>query len=154
MKKKMKPAKKTVKKVLQRAKLAPAPVITEKKRKKVTPADLVEVSSKSMLISIDLERSSDESIAALEIEEGQRLFPYTLAPRFLIGWQAVNFISSFEMKMSHNSPLPSMTVRFVENMSDADVKTLDPVLRGQIEQQMALVKQYPFVTVESPLLTA
>jgi hypothetical protein len=130
----------------------PEPVITERVPRKVRKEDTIELKDTSLLVSIDFKRQDPEVIDTVEITDGQRFFPYTLAPRLLVGWQAVNFISSFELKIGPSSPLPEMTVRFVEKMTDEDVKALDPGVRAQIEEQMAMVRQYPFVKVESPLL--
>lgn len=119
--------------------------------RKATPDDLVEVSDSNFLVSIDLRRQPNDFLSEVEIQEGQRLFPYSVLPRLLIGWQTVGFISSFEMKLSSESVLPQITVRFIEKMSAEDVKNMDAALRAQVEQQIALVKQFPFVTVVSPL---
>jgi len=131
---------------------APSPAITEKKRKKVVDGDLVNVPETSVLLSIDLKRQADKDIYAVEINENERFFPYMVLPRLLIGWQAVGLISSLELKLSSESPLPQMVVRFVEKMSADDVAKLDPGVKAQLEANIALVRQYPFVKVESPLL--
>jgi hypothetical protein len=126
--------------------------ITEKKRKKVGPSDLVNVPETSMVLSIDLKRQSDADIYALEINEDQRFFPYTVLPRLLVGWQSIGLISSLELKVSSENPLPQMVVRFVEKLTPDDVAKLDPGLKAQIEANIALIRQYPFVKVESPIL--
>ena len=74
-----------------------------------------------------------------------------MVPRLLVGWQAVTHISSMEMKFIPGTPLPQLTVRFVEKMTASDVRALDPAAKAQIQASMALVQQYPFVKVESPL---
>ena len=134
--------------------VVPTPAITEKKRRKVTPADLVEVADTSMLLSIDLRRQADKVIYDLEIEEGQRFFPYNPLARLLVGWQTVSHISSMEIKLNSDYILPQVIVRFAEKMSAEDVAKIDPVIKAQIEANIALVRQYPFVRVECPLLQA
>jgi hypothetical protein len=132
--------------------VAPTPVITEKKRKKVAPEDLVEVRDTSMFLVIDLKRHVDTYTHSLEIEEGQRFFPYTALSRLLVGWQTVSMISSMEIKLNSDYVLPQIIVRFVEKMSAEDVAKIEPALKSQIEANIALVRQFPFVRVECPLL--
>jgi hypothetical protein len=138
------------------AKLAKQPPTIEekKKRKQVTTDDLLTVSETSMLVAIDLQRQPDASLEGVTIEEDQKLFPYTILPRLLVGWQPIGFISSFEMKLEVGKSLPQIVVRFAEKMSQEDVAALDAGLRAQIEAGIAILRQYPFVRVESPLLTA
>jgi hypothetical protein len=127
-----------------------APVITEKKRKKAA-TDLMEIADSQLLLSIDLKRQPESVYDSLEIDADQKFFPYTVVPRLLVGWQAVTHISSMEMKFVPGTPLPQLIVRFVEKMTASDVKALDPASKAQIQASMALVRQYPFVKVESPL---
>lgn len=146
---KKKPAKKPASSV---KKAAPAPSKTEK-LKKVTAADLVEVGETSFVLAVDLKRHPDASIYEREIEQDQKFFPYAIVSRLLVGWQSVNFISSLEFKLTPDYPLPRVIVRFSENLTPEEVKAMDPALRSQVEAQIGIVRQYPFVTVESPLLT-
>jgi hypothetical protein len=139
--------KKTVLKAVEPERAAPS-----KKRRLATLSDLVEVQDPNLLVSIDLKRQSTDTINQTEIEEGQRLFPYSVASRFMIGWHQVSHISSFELKMSSEYPLPTVVVRFVEKMPKGDIEKMDPALREHILSQIAIVRQYPFVTVECPLL--
>jgi hypothetical protein len=134
--------------------VVPQPTIIEKKTKRVTAADLVEVADTNLLVSIDLRRMPDKDVFGMEIEEGQRLFPYTVLPRFLIGWQSLGLISSFELKLTSDYPLPQIIVRFAEKLLPEDVAKLDPGVRAQYDANIALLRGYPFVTIESPLLTA
>jgi len=130
----------------------PTPKIVEKSTRKVKNEDLVEVRDQQMVIAVELRRQSEEEISKVQIEDGQKLFPYSVLPRLFVGWQAVGFISSFEMKMSSEFMIPQMVIRFVEKMSPDDVKDLSPETRASIEAQINMVKQYPFIRVESPLL--
>jgi len=145
----MKPVKNV--KMVKTVKKVPSPTLRVKRRL-ATPADLVEVQDTNLLLSIDLKRQPDDLIGNMEIEEGQRLFPFSVASRLMIGWQQVSFISSFEMRLSSEHPLPGIVIRFVEKMSQKDIEKMDETVKSQIFAQIALVRQYPFVTVESPLL--
>ena len=128
----------------------PPPV---KIRRKAKPSDMIEVQNKEILLSITLDRQPDAMALETEIEEGQRVLPYTLAVRLLVGWQSLGFISSFELKMSAGNPLPQMVVRFVEGASPEELEKMEQPLREQIMANINAVRQFPFVTVESPLLT-
>jgi len=132
--------------------VVPPPKIVERVTHKVRAEDLVEVQDHTLVLAVDIQRQSKELLDKVEIEEGQKLFPYNVLPRLFVGWQSVGFISSLELKMTSESPLPQIIIRFAEKMAPEAVKELDPALRAQIEQSIALVRQYPFVKVESPLL--
>jgi hypothetical protein len=129
-----------------------SPVIREKKRKMVTASDLVEVQDTNLMISIDLKRQPQSQIDAMEINEDQKFFPYSVLPRLMLGWEAVGFISSFELKLSPEQPLPQIVVRFVEKLPAEEIAKLDPAAKAQIETQIARLRQYPFIKIESPLL--
>lgn len=130
-----------------------AKVVEAPTKRKATVKDFLEVSDSNLIVSIDLRRQSNESLTDVEIEEGYRLFPYQVLPRLLVGWQTIGFISSFEMKISTESPFPQITVRFAEKMSPKEVETMNEALRTQMEEQISLVRQFPFVKVESPFPT-
>jgi hypothetical protein len=123
-----------------------------KLRQKANAENTVEVSETSLLIAIDMKRNPQEVIDQVEFDMGQRFFPYSVLPRLLVGWQAVGFISSFELKLLVGQPLPEIIVRFVEKMTPEDISKIDEGLRQQILSQVNLVRQYPFVKVECPLL--
>lgn len=149
---KKKPVKKPPVKTPRGGFVVPSPVITEKTRKKVTPADLVEVADTNLLIAIDLKRQADKDVYAMEIDADQRLFPYSVLPRLLIGWVTVGFISSFELKLNSDHPLPQIVIRFAEKMTAQEVLQMDPGVKAQIEGSIALIRQFPFIKIESPLL--
>lgn len=139
-------------KIIPSPKTVPTPKIVERKLKKVSAEDLFEVTDTNMMLAIELKRQPDASIYKMEIGEGQKFFPYGVLTRLLIGWETVGFISSFEMKLTPAHPLPQIIVRFAEAMTPEQVKEMDPAIRAQVEAQIAKVRQFPFVTIESPLL--
>lgn len=128
-----------------------APPSTAARTKKVGPADLVEVGDTQLLLSIDLKRQPEAFYGDLEINTDQRYFPYTVVPRLFAGWEVVSHISSMDLKFIPGTPLPQITVRFLEKMSPADADSLDAATKAQVRASMALVQQYPFIKVESPL---
>ena len=127
----------------------PAPKV---RMKKVTAADLREAQDMNLMVAIELRRQSDASIFAMEIEEGQNFYPYSVLTRLLVGWETVGHVSSFDMKITPSYPLPVMTIRFVEALTPEQVGALEPGIRASIEANIAKVRQFPFIVVESPLL--
>ena len=130
----------------------PVPKLVEKKPRKVTQADLVEVNETSLVLAIELKRQPDSIIFDAEIGEGQKFFPYAVLPRLLVGWQLVGYISSFEMKTTCDNPFPQIVIRFVENMTAEAIGKMEEGLKSQIMASINYVRQFPFVRVESPLL--
>ena len=126
--------------------------LVEKKPRKVTQADLVEVNETSLVLAIELKRQPDSIIFDAEIGEGQKFFPYAVLPRLLVGWQLVGYISSFEMKTTCDNPFPQIVIRFVENMTAEAIGKMEEGLKSQIMASINYVRQFPFVRVESPLL--
>lgn len=120
--------------------------------RKVEPWDLVEVSETSLVLAIDLRRQSEEILKEVQLEEGQKLFPYSVISRLMVGWNQVSCISSFELRLSADNPLPGITVRFLEKMTPEGISAMTPELRTAIEANIDLLRQYPFIKVESPLL--
>lgn len=121
-------------------------------RHKVTTPDLYELGVSNLLISVDLQRNPQSQVDSMEIEEGQKFFPYTVLSRLLVGWETVGYVSSFEMKVTAESSLPQITIRFMEKAKKEDIEKLDPAVKAQVEHCISMVRQFPFVNVESPLI--
>ena len=118
----------------------------------IGPEDILEVLDSSIIIAVDLKRQSTEFYSNVEISDGQKFFPYNVLSRLIIGWESIEFVSSFDMKVSAGSVLPEITVRFVEKMTPEDIKNLDSEVNKRIMLQIDKLRQYPFVKIESPLL--
>lgn len=116
--------------------------------------DLHEVDSTSVMLSVDLKRIKNDDLANVLLQDGQKIFPYQVMTRLMVGWETVEMISSVSFNVSAKTGnMPELVVRFLEDATPQDLEVImkDEVTVANLKKNVDMLKAYPFITVESPL---
>lgn len=120
----------------------------------VRSEDLHEVDSTNVMLSVDLKRMKNNDLENVLLQEGQKIFPYQIMTRLMVGWETVEMISSVSFNISAKTGnMPEMIVRFLEDATPQDLEIImkDEATVANLKKNVDMLKAYPFITVESPL---
>jgi hypothetical protein len=120
----------------------------------VRSEDLHEVDSTNVMLSVDLKRIKNNDLENVLLQEGQKIFPYQIMTRLMVGWETVEMISSVSFNISAKTGnMPEMIVRFLEDATPQDLEIImkDEATVANLKKNVDMLKAYPFITVESPL---
>jgi hypothetical protein len=116
--------------------------------------DLHEVDSTNVMLSVDMKRIKNDDLGIVILQDGQKIFPYQIMTRLMVGWETVGMISSVSFNVSAKTGnMPEMVVRFLEDATPQDLEIImkDEATVASIKKNVDMLKAYPFITVESPL---
>lgn len=120
----------------------------------VKSEDLHEVDSTNVILSVDLKRIKNDDLGNVLLQDGQKIFPYQIMTRLMVGWETVGMISSISFNVSAKTGnMPEMIVRFLEDATPQDLEVImkDETAVANIKKNVDMLKAYPFITIESPL---
>lgn len=120
----------------------------------VRSEDLHEIDSTNVMLSVDLKRIKNNDLENVLLQEGQKIFPYQIMTRLMVGWETVEMISSVSFNISAKTGnMPEMIVRFLEDATPQDLEIImkDEATVANLKKNVDMLKAYPFITVESPL---
>lgn len=120
----------------------------------VNSEDLHEVDSTNVILSVDLKRIKNDDLGNVLLQDGQKIFPYQIMTRLMVGWETVGMISSISFNVSAKTGnMPEMIVRFLEDATPQDLEVImkDEATVANLKKNVDMLKAYPFITIESPL---
>lgn len=94
----------------------------------------------------DLERMKREGRADADAT-GQT---YSVISKVYAGERQIGVLSSLDMRLSVDAPLPQITARFAEGMPKTTFTTCSDRMQVSVREYAHMLRRFPFVKVETP----